>query len=123
VEQAFLTSSISTSIQRFWGIQNVARSARDFPHWIYGVLGAVMAGWGSMLAFIVRYPFRAKESWAWWCIGVGIVFWFLIDTIMSLYFQVFFNVAFNLVILIAVALPLGMTMRHFRVRKGRKRLT
>jgi hypothetical protein len=107
----------------FWGIQNVARSSRDFQHWIYGVLGAVMAGWGSMLAFIVRYPFRAKEAWAWWCIGAGILLWFLIDTIISLYFQVFFNVAFNLVILMAVALPLGITMRHFRVRKGRKQFT
>lgn len=52
------------------------------------------------------------------CIGAGILLWFLIDTMISLYFQVFFNVAFNLVILMAVALPLGMTMRHFRVRKG-----
>ncbi len=97
----------------FWGTQPVVSVTRDYQYWIYGVLGAVLAGWGSTLAFVVWFPFRAKQPWAWWCLGVGIVLWCVIDTSVSLYFRVFFNVAFNLVIFLATLLPLSLTWTRF----------
>jgi hypothetical protein len=98
----------------FWGTQPVAGATSDYQHWVYGVLGAVLAGWGSTLAFVVWFPFRARQPWAWWCLGVGIVLWCVIDTSLSLSFRVFFNVAFNLVIFLATLLPLGLTRHRFR---------
>jgi hypothetical protein len=97
----------------FWGTQPVASVTRDYQHWIYGVLGAVLAGWGSTLAFVVWFPFRARQPWAWWCLGVGIVLWCVIDTSVSLSFRVYFNVAFNLVIFLATLLPLVLTWPRF----------
>jgi hypothetical protein len=97
----------------FWGTQPQAPATRDYQHSVYGVLGAVLAGWGSTLAFVAWFPFRAGQPWAWWCLGVGIVLWCVIDTGVSLAFRVFFNVAFNLVIFLATALPLGLTWAQF----------
>lgn len=97
----------------FWGTQPLSSATRDYQHWAYGVLGAVLAGWGSTLAFVVWVPFRARQPWAWWCLGLGIVLWCVVDTSLSLAFGVFFNVAFNLVILLATMLPLGLTWTRF----------
>ena len=36
-----------------------------FQAWIYGVLGAVIAGWGTLIAFWAHYPFKTREIWAW----------------------------------------------------------
>jgi hypothetical protein len=97
----------------FWGTQPVTGATGDYQRWIYGGLGAVLAGWGSTLAFVVWFPFRAREPWAWWCLGVSIVLWCVIDTGLSLAFRVFFNVAFNLVIFLATLLPFSLTWTRF----------
>ena len=84
-----------------------------FQQFIYGLLGATMAGWGVFMAFIAHYPFRKKEKWAWVCIAMGVLVWYVVDTSISLSFGVMFNAAFNTVVLILVALPLGFTWKDF----------
>lgn len=97
----------------FWGTQPLSSATRAYQQWIYGVLGAVLAGWGTTLAFVAWVPFRARQRWAWWCLGLGLVLWGIIDTSLSVAFGVTFNVAFNLVILLATLLPLGLTWARF----------
>jgi len=97
----------------FWGAVNISESDADFQKFIYGVLGATMAGWGIFIAFLARYPFRNRERWAWNCITAGMLIWYSIDTSISLYFNVYFNAALNTLILIVFALPLLFTRKHF----------
>jgi hypothetical protein len=97
----------------FWGDTAVADNAQTFQRFVYGVLGATVAGWGVFIAFIAHYPFRQKEKWAWNCVLAGVLLWFLIDTPISLYFQVNFNAAFNTLLLVLVILPLAFTRRLF----------
>lgn len=97
----------------FWGAEDIADSALTFQKWIYGVLGATVAGWGAVMAFIAHHPFRRKEKWAWNCLATGMLVWFIADTSVSLYFKVVFNAAFNVLLLVAVFLPLLFTRRHF----------
>jgi hypothetical protein len=44
-------------------------------------------------------------------VGVGV--WFLVDTTLSLYFDVGFNVLFNLVLVLALGVPLFLIRRAF----------
>jgi hypothetical protein len=97
----------------FWGTHPVPSAAHTYQQWVYGVLGAVLAGWGATLAFVVWHPFRARQRWAWWCLGLGVLLWGVIDTSLSLAFGVTFNVVLNLVILVATLLPLGLTWSRF----------
>jgi hypothetical protein len=97
----------------FWGGASVDAAARQFQHWIYGVWGATIAGWGIFLVFLVRNPFAAKERWAWNCIALGLALWFILDTSLSMYYRVYFNVAFNTLLLIAAAPPMILTRREF----------
>jgi hypothetical protein len=47
-----------------WSGTQVTPNVINFWRWIYGVLGATMAGWGAIMAFLARAPFSRKEKWA-----------------------------------------------------------
>ena len=49
----------------FWSEGQATPEAIRFQQWIYGVLGATIAGYGVTVAFLVHHPFRNKERWAW----------------------------------------------------------
>jgi len=97
----------------FWRADSLPAGVNPFQGWIYGVLGATMAGWGVFLAFIARYPFRNRERWAWNALLMGLSLWYLTDTAISFYFGVVFNAIFNTVIFILAILPLFFTRREF----------
>jgi hypothetical protein len=93
----------------FWGSSAIAPGAIEFQKFIYGVLGATMSGWGVFLLFIAHYPFKNKEKWSWYCVLIGLVAWFALDTSISLFYKVYGNVLVNAVFLVATLLPLVFT--------------
>jgi hypothetical protein len=97
----------------FWQSAKVGPSVVGFQQWIYGVLGATVAGWGIVMAFIAHGPFVRKEKWAWQALAAGLALWYLTDTAVSAYFEVWINVAFNTALLAALGLPLIATKRAF----------
>ena len=101
----------------FWGAAPLDPSTAAFQGWIYGVLGATVAGWGVCLAFIAHYPFAARQPWAWSAVAWGLGLWYLVDTAISVANGVYFNVAFNTLILFAAALSLAFTRKAFYVRR------
>ena len=97
----------------FWGSSDVPPHAKAFQQWICGVLGATVAGWGTLLAFVAHFGFSKKERWAWNGIAAGLLLWFAIDTPVSLFFKVYFNALFNTAVFVAVLLPLLFTKKDF----------
>ncbi len=95
----------------FWGSATIESGAIEFQKFIYGVLGATMSGWGVFLSFIAYYPFKNKEKWSWYCVLVGLLTWFTLDTSISLYYKVYGNVAVNVAFLLLTLLPLVFTRR------------
>lgn len=87
-------------------------ATRSFQRWNYGVLGAAMASWGIFVAFIARYPFRSRERWAWNGLLVGLLVWFLVDTLITLKYQVYFNVILNVGLLVLILVPLVLTRKE-----------
>ena len=100
----------------FWGTVDLTDNALRFRTWIYGVLGAVISGWGVFLTFLAYYPFRKKEPWVWGCIGAGFSVWFIIDSVISAHYHVGFNLIVNAALFLLVALPLFFTRKHFHTR-------
>jgi hypothetical protein len=97
----------------FWKANPLPIGVYEFQGWIYGVLGATMAGWGVFLAFIARYPFQARERWAWNALLFGLSLWYVTDTSISLYFGVIFNAVLNTIIFTLAMLPLSFTHKNF----------
>jgi hypothetical protein len=97
----------------FWGSKSVPPEAAVFRSWIYGVAGATIASWGVFLAYVTHYPFKRLERWSWNCAAVGLLVWYVPDTLVSLYFGVLFNVVFSSAFAVIVALPLIFTRKLF----------
>lgn len=97
----------------FWGPESHPKGVQQFQAWVYGVLGATMGGWGISLFFITRNAFKAKMKWAWQSILIALVSWYLVDTAISLYFNVYFNAFFNTIVLILILPPVIATNSYF----------
>ena len=97
----------------FWPDISPTTGMIQFQRWLYGVLGAVMVGWGITMAFILAVPFRRGERWAWYSITVSIGSWYILDTAVSIYYQATFNAVFNTLILLLFLPPLLSTWKRF----------
>ena len=106
---AFFNSQINPA---FWGINPVPGPAQAFQAWVYGAWGATVMGWGITMFFIAYFPFRRNERWAWNCVLVSVLFWYLLDTGISWWFGVIINVIFNTGILVLVVIPLLFTRKQ-----------
>jgi len=100
--------------QTFWPGRAVSVETSDFQRWVYGILGATVAGWGVLLLFVARVPFKKKERWSRQAILVCLAVWFPLDTALSLYHGVYLNAAFNATLAMAIGLPAAITGRFFR---------
>jgi hypothetical protein len=97
----------------FWNTSPIDTSVQTFQGWAYGVWGATVAGFGVLAAFVVRGPYHARQRWARDALVAAIAAWFILDTGVSALYGVWFNVAFNTAVLLALTVPIGVTWREF----------
>ena len=97
----------------FWKEKILLKSTIEFQSWIYGVLGATVSGWGVIMLFIAKYPFKKKQKWSWLAIASSTGVWFIVDTSISIYFNVYFNALFNTILFLVICLPLLFTIKYF----------
>ncbi len=97
-----------------WGTPDMPAEVATYHRFVHAVLGATIASWATVLAFVAYHPFRSRERWAWWCILVALVVWFPLDTALSLYFGLWPNAVFNVAALLFIGTPLIFTRRAFQ---------
>ncbi|MGE0683611.1 MAG: hypothetical protein AB7P69_22275 [Candidatus Binatia bacterium] len=96
-----------------WETPIVPSEAERLYNWLFGVLGTTMAGAALMQVFVIRFPFKNREPWAWWGLLLALLIWAIPDTIISLYFGIVPNALFNTLPIIAGLCPLLFTYRFF----------
>lgn len=99
--------------QTTFGSPSVPDNAVVFYDWIYGVLGSTIVSWAIALAFVTHFAFKRQEKWAWNCILLSTLIWFLLDSSLSLKFGVWPNFIFNFVGFAMIVLPLVFTRSYF----------
>jgi hypothetical protein len=97
----------------FWPMGAMTLETKAFQRWIYGVLGAVLAGWSVSMAVLVQHAFPLRQRWVWSTLVLGIGVWFVVDSTVSLYFGVMFNLFVNALLLVALGAPLAATRKDF----------
>lgn len=97
----------------FWPEQGIPETVLAYQAWMYGLLGAMVASWGLLIAFLAHFPFKARESWSWSCLAISIALWFTVDTSLSLFHGVNINSISNCIWLVLLALPLLFTRQYF----------
>lgn len=99
----------------FFDQEAIPENTHALYTFVMGPMGANIAGFYLLLAYIARYPFKRKERWARTAIIVAFGAWFIIDAIVSFYYGVLFQVLV-LHLLVSVpqkALPLIFTWKKF----------
>lgn len=89
--------------------------SRRYLRFVYGVLGAVMVGWSTLMLIVVAGPFSRFEPWAWRAIAASLTTWFVVDSTWSISTGYWQNAVLNLVFALGYALPLAATRRAFNV--------
>lgn len=96
----------------FLGIQP-EEHVNMLKNWLFGVSGAVMAGWGCSMYYIVNHAFRHRERWAWRCIFYPVIIWYILDSSISFYYGVTFNVIINSILMLQIMAPLLFLRNQF----------
>ncbi len=97
----------------FWGTITPPGEVMAMHGFYYGLSGGVLAGWAITLISLTQHPFNNREKWAWNCIIGGVVAWYILDTMASIRFGVYFNVVANTLFLVTLLLPLLSTKKYF----------
>ncbi len=85
---------------------NLPVEQRSMSKWILGLLGATMMGWAATMLLVARYAFDQRLPELLRILLIGLVVWFVPDTLISMYFCAYFNVGINVVIFVAASIPL-----------------
>ena len=98
----------------FWHRSEFPLEVEPFRAFIYGPLGATIAGFYILLAFIAWYPFREKQKWSRNAIITAFSFWVIIDSSVCLHFGVYPQIyIINAFSIIVKALPIIFTWNEF----------
>lgn len=96
-----------------WLPAEFGAQAGGYIGFVYGVLGAVLAGWALMIVLALLGPFRRGEKEGWVMVALPLALWFAVDTTWSLATGYWQNAALNTVFGLAYAVPLAATWRRF----------
>lgn len=94
----------------FFGEEGITAEVLRFKNWLFGIIGATIAGYHLLMVMLSEYAFRRREKWAWQAMSVSLLLWFIVDSGISLYYGAVHNVILiNLVALLLIGLPLLAT--------------
>lgn len=99
----------------FWQASDIPVEIKPFQRFIFGPLGGTIACCYILLAFIAWYPFKRKEVWARNAIIAAFGTWILLDSAVSLYFGVYFQIyIINVFSFLQKSLPIIFTWKDFK---------
>lgn len=83
-------------------------------NWLFGIIGGTIVGFHLLMVFISENAFKNKEKWSYYALWAAMIFWFVIDSSLSIYYGASHNVILiNLPGLIMVCIPLVFTRKTF----------
>jgi hypothetical protein len=81
------------------------------PRLVQGVLGATLVGWGMTILLVARYAFNERKPELLRILLYGLLAWAPVDMVVSIFYGAWFNVALNLIIVVAAGIPLILAER------------
>ena len=110
---AFIDLEFSYINEAFWESGVVPVEAKPFYNCIFGLYAAMEISWALFIFFIVYYPYKRKEKWAWNSLIISISAWYVIDTYFSTTFGLYTNSMNNLLFYLLFLIPLIFSRKYF----------
>jgi uncharacterized BrkB/YihY/UPF0761 family membrane protein len=99
---------------RFFPTTPMTHSVVEMKRFLFGPLGATIAGRWILMYYVIAYGFPSKQRWMWDACVVSLLGWFVIDSGASAYHRAWFNIVMiNLAPLFTVGVPLFLVRREF----------
>jgi hypothetical protein len=103
----------------FFDGESLPENSHRLKGWLFGIIGGTIVGFHVLMIFIALFPMKQNERWAYVAMWCGLLSWFTVDSIVSIYFGALYNVyLINLVALVLIGLPLAMLYPGFRKDRG-----
>lgn len=100
--------------QNFFDGQAPSEKMLTFKNWLFGIIGATIVGFHTLIVYIAKYPFARREKWARNAIALAMTVWFFLDSALSLSFGADYNVYFiNIPSYSLIMLPVFVTWLCF----------
>ena len=91
-----------------------AGKASEEVMFLISVFGPTVASWGVLFFALVRTYFRNPTSGSWWALVLSIAIWAPLDSVLCIYYGLYFAVALNAGVAV-VLLGLLFSVRGVRV--------
>ncbi len=99
----------------FFNGQEIQGDLLKFKNWLFGIIGGTIVGFHLLMIMISENSFKKKETWAYRAMWYGLLSWFVIGSVISVYYGAIHNlILINLVALVIIAFPLIMTRKAFK---------
>ena len=95
----------------FFGLGVLPVDRQVLSPWQDAVYGATFMGWGATLFFVGRLAFRRRDPDLMKALLYGLLVWFPVECLFSVYFGVWFNVGIDVAVLAVLSLPLIIAIR------------
>lgn len=94
---------------------SIAGEMLYLKNWLFGIIGATIAGFHLPVVLITHYAFAKKEKWARNAIASALALWFVADSTLSIYYGAYHNLYWiNIPCISLLSLPLIMTWDDFQ---------
>jgi hypothetical protein len=90
----------------FWPDKTITAGTQNFKGFIYSFSGVYVLLWGVNILFISKYALIPGNKWAWKCLALSTIIWFVIMESFSLYYKVYYNAISDIGFLIIITIPL-----------------
>jgi hypothetical protein len=87
-----------------------------YTQWSNGLYGSTFIGFSVLLFFAGRHAFQKEDKTLMKALLYGIMSWLIVEASFSLYYQIYINVAVDIVLALFFGVPL---LRGLRYRKDR----
>lgn len=112
--EGFLLRIYNLRLAEHFFQDGTANHSTELKNWLFGVLGGTILGFHILMIFIIVFPLKRMERWAYYALWIAMLAWFIVDTSSSLYHAAYFNVVIiNLFALVVNVIPLLFLKPYF----------
>jgi len=90
----------------FWSNTMMTEGTKKFKGFIYNFSGTYVLLWGINFFFISKYALVRGNKWAWNCLALSTIVWFVIMEPFSILYKVYHNAIGDVIFFIIIMIPM-----------------
>ena len=107
------TSLFAVYNSRLYQTLGFGQELRANVNFLTGIFGPTIASWGVLFLYVISTAFENPDKRGWWAIFFSCVVWAPYDSLLSIQQGIYINALINLIVALAILIPVFITRKHF----------